>query len=56
MRSGTSAGYAGKLRVFLTLAVKPTYFQRRSRNLRPLAPLGERVARNRRIHQPGRDG
>ncbi len=51
MRSGTSARYAGKVGLFLTLAVKPTCFQRRSRNLRSLAPLGERVDCNRHFHQ-----
>jgi hypothetical protein len=34
-----------------SLAVKPTCFQRRSTNLRPLAPLGERVDCNRHFHQ-----
>jgi hypothetical protein len=56
MRCCTSARYAGKVGLFLTLAVKPTCFQRKSRKFTALAPLGERVARNRRFHQPGRDG
>ena len=56
MRCSTSAHYAGKLGLFRTLAVKPTCSQRRSRKFIALAPLGERVARNRRFHQPGRDG
>jgi hypothetical protein len=56
MRCGTSARYAGKRGLFVTLAAKPTCFQRRSGEFTALAPLGERVARNRRFHQPGRDG
>ena len=56
MRCGTSARYAGTLGVILMLAVETTCFQRSSRKLTALAPLGERVARNRRFHQPGRDG
>ena len=42
MRCSTSARYAVKLGVILTLAVKPTCFQRRSRKFAALAPLGER--------------
>ena len=56
MRCSTSARYAVKLGVILTLAVEPTYFQRRPRKDISLAPLGERVDCNRRFHQPGQDG
>jgi len=56
MRCSTSARYAGKRGLFISLAAKPTCFQRRSRNDRSLAPLGARVACNRRFHQPGQDG
>ena len=56
MSCSTGARYAGKLGGILTLAVEPTCFQRRPRENISLAPLGERVARSRRLHQPGRDG
>jgi hypothetical protein len=56
MSCSTGARYAGKLGGILTLAVEATCFQRRSKKFTPLAPLGERVARSRRFHQPGRDG
>jgi len=56
MRCSTSACYAVKLGVVLTLEVEPTYFQRRPRKDKSLAPLGERVDCNRRFHQPGQDG
>jgi hypothetical protein len=56
MRCSTSARYAGKLEVILALAVEPACFQRRPREDISLAPLGERVDCNRRLHQPGQDG
>jgi hypothetical protein len=56
MRCSTSVRNAGKRRLFLTLAVEATGFQRISRKFTALAPLGERVDCNRRFHQPGQDG
>ena len=51
MMCSTSAGHAGKLGFFLKQAVMPICFERRSRKFTALAPLGERVACNRRFHQ-----